>query len=544
MKISSMIRYAIGVASLFGAVFVVILWTVFRVTVEPNECLVLIRKTGAEAPPGAVIAEAGQKGIQRDTLGPGRYFLNPLVWSWERHPLVTISAGDPSTWSMDDDASNADYQQFQQKGKWPEIGVVTNKVGKSPQPGSSEVVERDYKGVQAEVLTPGVYRINPYVYDVRKAPATVIPLGFVGILTSRLGEVPLSSAPSTQPQNNDLTFNGRLVDSGQRGVLKNVLQPGIYYLNPFAYHVQTIWVGYNLMSQTHNGDAGEVISFPSKDGFAIDVDVTVVWGLHPSHTSAMISGVGEAERIKTIILGQIRSICRNVGSDFQSTDFIQGEKRELYQRQVTDALRVVCEQRDIEILIALIQNIEVRGGAETKVTDSDLKRTIQRGYIAREQDLTKQVQRETAKTLAALEAVKAEIPVARERVTSETRKKVAEMKAEATKEAQEIDAQRGLEVAQIDRQAAELDAETTLVLGRATAESEQLANQAEADGKRMMVEAFGDARAYNLFTFTEGFAPESIRLMYSGPGTFWTDLSSMQDAAAAQMLAPKGSGKP
>src|SRR5262249_43276494 len=156
---------------------------------------------------------------------------------------------------------------------------------------------------------------------------------------------------------------------------------------PYAYKVKPVWIGYNLMSQVKTNKSDETISFPSKDGFDIQVDVTVVWGLQPLHAPAMISGVGEAERIKQIILSQIRSICRNVGSDYVSTDFIQGEKRELYQKQVTETLRKVCEERDLEILIALIQNIEVRGGSDTKVTDSDLKRTIQRGYVARETDL-------------------------------------------------------------------------------------------------------------------------------------------------------------
>jgi len=287
-----------------------------------------------------------------------------------------------------------------------------------------------------------------------------------------------------------------------------------------------------------------VINFPSKDGFTVQVDVTVVWGLHPGHAPEMINHVGEAERIKQIILSQLRSICRNVGSDFESTDFIQGERREQYQRQVTATLRKVCEQRDIEILIALIQNIDVTGGSDTKGSDLDLRRTIQAGYIAKERDLTKQVQRQTASVRAELEAAKVEIPVARERVTSETRLKVAQLKADADKKAQEIAAQRDFEVAQLERQVAELDAETTRLLGRARAQVEELKNKADADGKRMMVQAFGSGRAYNLYTFADGFQPDSIQLFYAGEGTFWTDLSRLEQAAAMEILKKEGEPKP
>ena len=73
----------------------------------------------------------------------------------------------------------------------------------------------------------------------------------------------------------------------------------------------------------------------------------------------------------------------------------------------------------------------------------------------------------------------------------------------------------------------------------AKAQVEQLKNQAEADGKRMMVQAFGTGNAYNLYTFAESFAPESIRLIFAGEGTFWTDLTKLQDAAAMELLRKK-----
>jgi SPFH domain / Band 7 family len=532
---------AIGLIGLIGAVY----WGVFRIYVPPDKCVVLIRKSGTALPEGTKIAGPGQKGIQAETLGPGRYFLNPLTWETELHDLVTISAGDPNTWRVEEDISASDYQHAKLTGKWPEVGVLVNRVGKPNAKGDlSEIVGEGEQGIQARVLTPGVYRINPYVYEVKRFPATVIPTGYAGVVTSMVGTDPGATSAPAGSQPASTHFRGALADAGQRGVLRDVLQPGIYYLNPLAHRVQVIWVGYNLMSQLKSTDATEQISFPSMDGFTIDIDVTVVWGLHPAHTPAMISGIGEADRIRQIILSQLRSICRNVGSNFSSTDFIQGERREAYQKQVTEALRRVCADRDIELLIALIQNLEVHGGSETKVTDSDLKRTIQRGFIAREQDLTNQKKRETAKVLADLEAAKAEVPVSRERVTSDTRLKVAEAKALGRKKAEEIDAQRDLEVAQVERQIAELDAETKRQLGKAEARSAERMNSADADGRRLMIEAFGSGRAYNLFTFAENFAPERITLFYAGDGTFWTDLTRMQDAAALEVLQSKGAEPP
>jgi len=542
MTLKHLIGGIIGVVLILGAVTLGFVWQVCRVYVEADECLVLVRKTGEPMPAGEKIAELGHKGIQREALGPGRYIFLPWRWEWEKHPLVEISAGDPVTWREVWAAGDPEYTIPKIDGAWPKVGIVTSLAGK-PWNEEAEVVKEGYQGIQRRVLTPGTYRLNPRAYKVEKVPAVVVPLGCVGVVTSQLGDMPgvesieeVSIGPDGEPIKGRTKVVQKLAIEGQRGVLKNVLQPGIYYLNPKVYRVKIVQIGYNQLSQLRTEGKVTDIFFPSADGFTIQVEVTVVWGRHPAHTPEMISRFGDVDKIRQIILGQMRSICRNIGSEYVSTDFIQGDKREQYQKAVTETLQKVCRERNIEILIALIQNIEVSGGSTPEGESLDLKQTIQRGFIAAEEDLTKQKQRETAKVRAELEAVKAAIEVAREQITADTRKKVAETKAEGQKKAEEIDAQRDLEVAQIERQIAEIEADKTLVLGKAESQVEQLKNQAEAGGKRMMVEAFGSGQAYNLYMFAQDFAPESIRLIFAGEGTFWTDLTRMQDAASLELL--------
>lgn len=534
----------VGIVLIGAAVVLGYVWTACRVYVRPDKCLVLIRRTGDTLPPGEKIAERDtQQGILRDARGPGRYFFNPWKWNWELHDAVHISAGNPATWREVWAQGGADYSVPTIQGEWPEVGIVTSLAGKEWD-GESEVVPPGYQGIQREVLTPGTYRLNPYAYKVDKIPAVVVPLGCVGVVTSQLGAMPgvetiveTSIGPDGEVVEGRSKVVQKLAEAGQRGVLNKVLQPGIYYLNDKVHKVQLVQVGYNQMSQFRNvQDDSTNIDFPSADGFTIGVDVTVVWGRHPDHIPRMISRYGDVEEIRQIILVQTRSICRNIGSKYESTDFIQGIKREQYQQTVTETLQRVCEERDIDILIALIQNIEVRGGSTPEGESLDLKQTIQRGYIAAEEDQTKQKQRDTAMVKAELETAQVDIDIARERVTADTRKKVAEIKAEGQKKAEEIDAQRDLEVAQIERKIAELEAETVRVLGRAEADVERLRNQAEADGKKLMVTAFGSGRAFNLYKFAESFAPESVRLIFAGEGTFWTDLTRLQDAAGLELL--------
>jgi hypothetical protein len=273
----------------------------------------------------------------------------------------------PDSWREVYAAGNPEYQNPELKGEWPEAGIVTAIFGKE-WTGESEVVPAGYRGLQRTVLTPGEYRLNPYAYKVERVPATVVPIGCVGVVISLLGEDPgteiiteSSIGPDGEIIQGPEKFVQRLAEEGQRGVMKDVLPPGLYYLNPKVHRVEIVQIGYNELSQVNPETVEDEITFPASDGFTIAIEVTVVWGRDPQHTPEMINRFGELSRIKEIILGQTRSICRNIGSEYVSTDFIEGEKREQYQAAVTETLRRVSNERNIEILIALIQNIEVRG---------------------------------------------------------------------------------------------------------------------------------------------------------------------------------------
>jgi len=115
--------------------------------------------------------------------------------------------------------------------------------------------------------------------------------------------------------------------------------------------------------------------------------------------------------------------------------------------------------------------------------------------------------------------------------------------ADGAKKAAEIDAQRDLDVAKINLQIAELESKRTQILGKAQADVARLKNDAEAKGAKMLVDAFGSAQAYNLYTFAQNFHPTDLRLIFAGPGTFWTDLKSFQDIGAGQVIQQQGATK-
>ena len=567
--IRRLIATMVAVVLLGTAGVLALIWFTCRVYVPENRCAVLIRKMG-DLPPGGqqVATEPTQKGIQIDVRGPGRHFYNPIVWEYKLEKLVEIPAGDPSTWewihSLDKrQRDELRAGQFKFRGEFPQIGVVTRKIGPKALDGRI-IVDREsgYAGILREVLTPGTYKINPYVFDVEVHPAVVIPAGFVGVVTNLFGEeaeTPTAGQPS-EPNGRTpaegsagesgereadelISFVRPLAEPGQRGTLRNVLQPGVYFINPKLQKVTLIEIGFNEYSQIKGSEEANLrIAFPSDTGYTIRVGVTVVWGIDPTHAAEIINTYGNIDRVLDKVIGpQLRSICRNIGSTYAARDFIKGEKREMFQQALTAELQRVCNAKNIEVLLALIREIEVHApsaGAEGGEITEDLKRTIQQSYIAIEKQLTKQKQREAAEVKAQLEEVRKKVEIAKETVTAETRVIVANIGADAEKEAAQIDAQAALEVATIQEEVAQLDGQRIEILGKARTDVEKLKKQAEAQGYRLLVDAFGNPQAYNLYTFAENFEPESIRLFFAGDGTFWTDLTRFEEVGAARLLQP------
>jgi hypothetical protein len=118
--------------------------------------------------------------------------------------------------------------------------------------------------------------------------------------------------------------------------------------------------------------------------------------------------------------------------------------------------------------------------------------------------------------------------------------KVANIVADAAKKAAETDAGRDLSVADINLQVALLEAQRVQILGKAKADVERMKNDAEAKGAKLLVDALGSPQAYNQYIFAKNFEPTELKLIFAGPGTFWTDLKSFQEVGAAKMVQPKG----
>lgn len=201
-------------------VFLLLLWAAWswgfcRFYVGPGEMAIITAKSGRALPTGQILAKPGQKGVLEDVLGEGRHIWNPIFYDWEIVPALMIPPG--------------------------KVGVVTSQVGDNLPPGEF-LAEPGQKGTWRKVLGPGRYRLNPIGYSIEIIDAVSIPMGFSGVVTN------LSGNPAPE---------GAFAQPSEKGVRADVLQPGIYYINPREYQVTAVEVGVNQVSL--EGQTGTVV---------------------------------------------------------------------------------------------------------------------------------------------------------------------------------------------------------------------------------------------------------------------------------------------
>ncbi|MDA0991930.1 MAG: SPFH domain-containing protein [Verrucomicrobia bacterium] len=553
----------LGVALLGYLVWV---WGFCRFYVEPGYMAIVTAKTGKALEPNQILAKAGQKGIQEDVLGEGRHFLDPIFYEREIRPLITIPPG--------------------------KVGMVTSKVGKKL-PEGEFLADAGEKGIWRRVLGPGKYRLNPYGYQVDISTAISIPIGYAGVVTSLSGQQ---------------AEEGEFAKANEKGVRRDVLQPGLYYVNPMEYKVDVLEIGVNQVSllgklggavitktkiATQNaameelqtevlqqqrekrfdylkksadlfttrsqqqprpqqprgtyqpdtanqreqadmermkqqyllGDSmatmglAQFVEFPSRDGFEISLDMTVEFELEPDRIAWIFRSYGDLPAVvDKVIMPQISSISRNKGSEYRAKDFIVGEGREKFQNDLTQALARTLGTKEIIVHNALIRHV---------VVPMQILDPIQQASKAVEQDLTNKELQNTAKREADLNTEQSMIDQRRQQVLEETEKLKAEIRADQDKQVATIRAEARRMVAEIEKDTAAIKADTVRIMSKAEADATRLVEGEAAAGLQLKARAFGDSQGYALLEFASQLNPKTrINILHAGDGTLWTDLDS------------------
>jgi hypothetical protein len=484
-------RWALAFAlPVLGAiVFMLVTWNAFFKYVPPQRILVVVSKNGSELPPDQVVAEPGQKGVLREVLGEGWHFVMPVIYATELHDVTVIPPG--------------------------KLGVVTALGGKMLPPGQILADSEDERGIRRHVLLPGAYRINPYAQQVELAPAVEIKPGFVGVQRRLLGS------------DNTKRFADR---PGEKGILRDVLQPGLYYVNPKEYEIKLSEVG--IYQTSYRQDHGNAITFPGRDGNTISIECTIEWEVLPRDIPALVSEFGSRSGVeKNVISVQASNISQYRGANYGAQDFLDGEKREAFQTDFQEELTRVCAEKNVAVRSAFIRNIVI--------SDLFLQQKRDR-QLANEMRDTNKAKQEMASSEAAVQREKSMVQQSEIKVQAETAALVALIE-------RNVENLTSLTEAEIEKlkstyaaQTAQLDAERKKTLGGAEAEVTKMKETAKSSLYKMKMDVFqNDGNAYLRYTLADQLNPKLVlRLFHSGPGTFWTNMGDKN----MQLLLPTAGG--
>ena len=400
---------------------------------------------GDQLPPGSIIALDGQKGPQAEVLGPG-FHLIPFVrviYEIEYFPVQEIPEGQYGLLVTTDGRAIDEGSYL--ADRWP--------LGKE-----EEMLEATYflenggqKGPQFNVLRPGKYRINPYLFRINKLLATDVPTGHVAVIRSNVKTTTAECPdPSISFGTADESVALPLVPEGCVGVWEKPKPPGRYYLNEKAFVTTIIptrlqtWVykgGYtarrvNLTvsdeGKIQQKEVSEVIKIPKNaadkainvrvEGWTVPVDMRVIVAVNPANAAKVVASVGGLKEVEdNIITPAIRDILRTIGGhpDRKVMDLV--EKRAEIVAEVERA--IVPEGLKAGVTIQ-----EVRMG-EPAIPPELLVATL-REQLAIQLQATYKKEQDAQRERIKVERERATADQQKELVAAEIRKKAAEFTKE------------------------------------------------------------------------------------------------------------------
>lgn len=276
------------------------------------------------------------------------------------------------------------------------------------------------RGLQEQVLLSGSWNLNPWFVQVEQVPMTEIPIGYVGVVISYVGQAPedVSGAAFT---------HGNLVMPGHKGVWAEPLYPGKHPINTKAMKVElvpttNIVLNWSNRSEDHRyDDKLSTLKVRSRDGFAFDLQVAQIIHVGALDAPKVISRVGAMQNLVDHVLEPtIGNYFRNSAQDYTVLDFLSARSER--QSEAAEYIKRALRSYDVQAIDTLIG--EIQPPAELMQTQTERK-------IAEEQRKTYEVQQsaQTQRQQLVRETSLAEIQ--QEMVKSEQSVRIAQLKADA-----------------------------------------------------------------------------------------------------------------
>ncbi|MBD2143136.1 flotillin family protein [Anabaena sp. FACHB-1250] len=410
------------------------------IIVPQGEIALVVAADGASNPPERILGKivecdnfqdarkfltkGGEKGRQIAFITAGTYRINTALFK-------VITTANATTHGMRPEQLRI-YEVAADK-----VGIVTTLDG-SPIP-AGEIAGRligghdnfqngqkfidagGQRGLQEQVLLSGSWNLNPWLVNIEQVRMTEIPIGYVGVVISFVGEdqEDVSGAAFT---------HGNLVNQGHKGVWVEPLYPGKHPLNTKVMKVELVPTTNIVLNFTdrivgqHGYDTNlKALKLLSFDGFSFDLEIFQIIHIGASDAPKVISRLGSMQNVIDQVLRPIvGNYFRNSAQEYTILDFLiaRSERQIEASEYVKSALRAYDVQA-VDSLIGLI------------TPPKELMHTLTERKIAEEQRKTYEVQQmaETQRQMLVRETALADIQ--QDLVQSEQGVTIAELQANA-----------------------------------------------------------------------------------------------------------------
>jgi len=445
----------------------------------------------------AFLKNGGRKGRQTAIITPGSFRINTFLFDIEITDMVSVpdnAVGIVTT----QEGKSLDEGQIAGKiisdhNKFQDVDLFLNNGG--------------YKGLQEQVILAGTYFLNPWFAKVDMVKMTEIPIGYVGVVISYVGNdgVDLSGTEFK---------HGNIVAKGSKGVWAEPFGPGKYPVNPYILKVELVpttnlvlnWA--SLRSEAHQLDKNlSTITVRSKDGFPFNLDVSQIIHIPTNEAPKVIARFGNMVNLVSQVLEPtIGNYFRNSAQDSDVISFL-GTRKER-QESAKEHIGKVLEQYNVFGVDTLIGDI---------VPPESLMKTLTDRKLAEEQKVTYETQRKAQETRQSLEKETAIAEIQKEIVKADQGVLIAERIADASvkKATGDANSVRLQANAEGDRAKLLASGEAERIRLLAKAEAEKIEWLAKADAEKISLT--GNAEAEKTLAIGKSSA-ESYKLAVEAMG--------------------------
>jgi uncharacterized membrane protein YqiK len=445
----------------------------------------VMAKDGAEIPTGNILGQkiesdnfqdaegflnnGGQRGRQTSYITSGSYRINTMLFQISVTDMVRIQE------SMVGIVTTLDGQPI-------EAGQIAGKLidgHNNFQDFDKFIKGGGNRGLQPQVILAGSYNLNPWAIQMEEIPMLEIPIGYVGVVISYIGQ-----------EGNDLTGadfkHGNIVEKGYKGVWLQPLGPGKYPINKYIMKVEPVpttnlvlnWA--SARSEAHNLDKNlSTITVRSKDGFPFNLDVAQIIHVPTTEAPKVIARFGNMVNLVSQVLEPtIGNYFRNSAQDSDVIAFLSTRKER--QNSAKEHIKKVLDEYNVNAVDTLIGDI---------VPPESLMKTLTDRKIAEEQKVTYDTQKRAQETRQGMEKETAIADMQKEIVKAQQSVEIAERTANATVKKAEGDAA-GVKLA--------IGAESEVIKLRAFAEAEATKARAQAESEAIKLKASAQAEQITL----------------------------------------------